>query len=99
MRVINDSRVTLVVGETGCGKTTQVPQYILEDAMRQRRPCRIVCTQPRRIAAMTMAERVVAERGETIGDTIGYQIRLESKYASFLVTLAFPLSCLCAIYI
>ena len=43
------------------------------------RPCRVMCTQPRRISAVSVAERVAAERGERCGDSVGYTIRLESK--------------------
>ncbi|XP_067634580.1 3'-5' RNA helicase YTHDC2 [Eurosta solidaginis] len=70
--------IFIISGETGSGKTTQVPQYILNDSMRKNRPCRIVVTQPRRVAAVSVAHRVAEERGEQIGDTVGYQIRLES---------------------
>jgi len=52
---------------------------ILDDSHAQKRPCRIFCTQPRRLSALSIAERVAAERGEKIGETVGYQIRLESK--------------------
>ena len=57
----------------------QVAQMILNDCHTQKRPCRIFCTQPRRLSALSVAERVAAERGEKIGETVGYQIRLESK--------------------
>ncbi|XP_067667138.1 3'-5' RNA helicase YTHDC2-like isoform X1 [Haliotis asinina] len=73
------NQVLLVAGETGSGKTTQVPQMILDDCNKNNKPCRIFCTQPRRIAALSIAERVAQERGERIGQTVGYQIRLESK--------------------
>lgn len=43
------------------------------------RPCRIICTQPRRISAMSVAERVATERGERCGQTVGYQIRLDTR--------------------
>ena len=79
LKSIKTNQVTLVTGDTGCGKTTQVGQYILEDANKRQQPCRIVCTQPRRISAISVAERVAYERGEQIGQTVGYQIRLESK--------------------
>ncbi|KAI4886479.1 hypothetical protein NFI96_011911 [Prochilodus magdalenae] len=76
---IQENQVVLVVGETGSGKTTQIPQFLLDDSNRKGIPCRIFCTQPRRLAAIAVAERVAAERGESIGQTIGYQIRLESR--------------------
>ncbi|MGH0189711.1 UNVERIFIED_CONTAM: hypothetical protein FKN15_037723 [Acipenser sinensis] len=80
VKIIKENRVVLVVGETGSGKTTQVPQFLLDDSYMNGNPCRIFCTQPRRLAAIAVAERVAAERGEKIGQTIGYQIRLESRY-------------------
>uniref|UniRef100_A0A4W3JSE7 3'-5' RNA helicase YTHDC2 n=1 Tax=Callorhinchus milii TaxID=7868 RepID=A0A4W3JSE7_CALMI len=79
VKIIKDNRVVLIVGETGSGKTTQIPQFLLDDCYKNGIPCRIFCTQPRRLAAIAVAERVAAERGEKIGQTIGYQIRLESR--------------------
>ncbi|KAK3765938.1 hypothetical protein RRG08_002182 [Elysia crispata] len=76
---INASKVILIAGETGSGKTTQVPQLVMDDCWEKNQPCRILCTQPRRIAAISIAERVALERGERIGQCVGYQIRLESK--------------------
>ncbi|RUS82035.1 hypothetical protein EGW08_010191 [Elysia chlorotica] len=76
---INESNVILIAGETGSGKTTQVPQLVMDDCCEKNQPCRILCTQPRRIAAISIAERVALERGEKIGQAVGYQIRLESK--------------------
>lgn len=65
-------QVIVVSGETGCGKTTQLPQYILESEIEGARGalCSIICTQPRRISAMSVAERVAAERGEKLGDSV-----------------------------
>lgn len=62
----------MISGETGCGKTTQLPQYILESEIESGRGafCSIICTQPRRISAMAVAERVSAERGEPLGETV-----------------------------
>ncbi|GJM88939.1 hypothetical protein PR202_ga05522 [Eleusine coracana subsp. coracana] len=71
--------VVLISGETGCGKTTQVPQFILDHMWGKGESCKIICTQPRRISAISVAERISAERGESVGDTVGYKIRLESK--------------------
>ncbi|XP_077673453.1 3'-5' RNA helicase YTHDC2 isoform X3 [Eretmochelys imbricata] len=79
VRIIKENKVVLIVGETGSGKTTQIPQFLLDDCYKNGIPCRIFCTQPRRLAAIAVAERVAAERREKIGQTIGYQIRLESR--------------------
>ncbi|KAG8598146.1 hypothetical protein GDO81_002511 [Engystomops pustulosus] len=79
VQIIKDNKVVLIVGETGSGKTTQIPQFLLDDCYKNGNTCRIFCTQPRRLAAIAVAERVAAERGEKTGQTIGYQIRLESR--------------------
>jgi hypothetical protein len=79
LAAMDESQVLIVEGETGCGKTTQVPQYILDDCARRGQPCSVVCTQPRRISAIGVAERVADERGERIGDTIGYQVRMRAR--------------------
>uniref|UniRef100_A0A914XC77 Helicase ATP-binding domain-containing protein n=1 Tax=Plectus sambesii TaxID=2011161 RepID=A0A914XC77_9BILA len=79
LSTIQRHQVTLISGGTGCGKTTQVPQYLLEEATQNGLVCRIVCTQPRRLPAMSVAERVAKERGERIGSTVGYHIRLEQR--------------------
>ncbi|GAB0205463.1 3'-5' RNA helicase YTHDC2 [Grus japonensis] len=79
VKIIKENKVVLIVGETGSGKTTQIPQFLLDDCYKNGIPCRIFCTQPRRLAAVAVAERVAAERREKIGQTIGYQIRLESR--------------------
>jgi len=77
---VNANQVVLLAGSTGCGKTTQVPQFLLEDCWANGKPAKIICTQPRRISAMTVSDRIASERGENIGEgTVGYQIRLESK--------------------
>uniref|UniRef100_A0A1B0AIR8 RNA helicase n=1 Tax=Glossina pallidipes TaxID=7398 RepID=A0A1B0AIR8_GLOPL len=84
-KLINDcvqkNQVVLIVGGTGCGKTTQVPQILLDNYILNKKgaECRIFCTQPRRIAAITVAERVAYERAESLGQSVGYQVRLESR--------------------
>ncbi|KAK9052590.1 hypothetical protein SSX86_029219 [Deinandra increscens subsp. villosa] len=76
---VESNQVVLISGETGCGKTTQVPQYLLDYMWSKGESCKIVCTQPRRISAVSVAERISVERGEPIGETVGYKIRLETK--------------------
>lgn len=63
----------------GCGKTTQIAQFILDDELEAGNGSvtRIICTQPRRISAISIAERVAMERAESLGKSVGYQIRLE----------------------
>ncbi|XP_054256889.1 putative ATP-dependent RNA helicase DHX57 [Macrosteles quadrilineatus] len=81
---LSKSQVVVVSGATGCGKSTQVPQYILDDWLRKRARgdtshVEVICTQPRRLSAIGVAERVAYERLESVGASIGYSIRLESK--------------------
>ncbi len=64
---LNSHMLDMNAGSTGCGKTTQVPQYILDEAIEQNRRVSIVVTQPRRIAAFSVAKRVCEERGCGIG--------------------------------
>ncbi|XP_066411942.1 ATP-dependent RNA helicase A isoform X3 [Molothrus aeneus] len=77
---IRHNSVVVIRGATGCGKTTQVPQYILDEYIRTNRAaeCNIVVTQPRRISAVSVAERVSYERGEEPGQSCGYSVRFES---------------------
>ncbi|CAH8453976.1 unnamed protein product [Schistosoma intercalatum] len=79
---IRNNQVVIISGETGCGKTTQVPQFILEDQVLggNGSVTRIIVTQPRRISAVSVAERVATERGQSIGSSVGYQVRLERRY-------------------
>ncbi|KAL9691241.1 hypothetical protein QQ045_011660 [Rhodiola kirilowii] len=84
LQLLNVNNVLVVCGETGSGKTTQVPQFILDDMIEGGcgGECNIICTQPRRIAAISVAERVADERCEPSpgmdGSLVGYQVRLDS---------------------
>lgn len=80
METINDNSVVIIRGATGSGKTTQIAQFILEDyvASGQGAWCNIYVTQPRRISAVSVAERIAYERNELLGESIGYSVRFES---------------------
>jgi ATP-dependent RNA helicase A len=80
MDAINDNPVVIIRGNTGCGKTTQVCQFILDDYIQsgQGAHCNIVVTQPRRISAVSVADRVAYERNEQLGMSTGYSVRFES---------------------
>ncbi|CAG9465122.1 unnamed protein product [Pedinophyceae sp. YPF-701] len=81
VRLVEDARVVVLSGATGCGKSTQVPQALLDAWVAAGRggECNIICAQPRRISAVGLARRVAQERGEDVGGTIGYSVRLDSK--------------------
>lgn len=86
INTIKSSQIIIICGDTGCGKSTQVPQYILDDwlvAGNGKEPLNVVCTQPRRLSAVGVAERIAAERIESIGHSIGYQIRLQTKCSKY----------------
>lgn len=71
-------------GPTGCGKTTKVPQFILDEYRKKKLFCNIVVAQPRRIAAASNAKRVCAERGWDVGTIVGYQVCWEYKIKYFI---------------
>ena len=75
LRVIRDNQVVIVVGQTGSGKTTQITQFLHEDGYTKLGM--IGCTQPRRVAAMSVAKRVSEEMEVKLGNEVGYAIRFE----------------------
>lgn len=75
LQAVNGHQVLVIVGETGSGKTTQIPQYLHEAGYTKRGM--IGCTQPRRVAAMSVAARVSQELGVKLGHEVGYSIRFE----------------------
>jgi HrpA-like RNA helicase len=86
---IKNYSTTIVVGETGSGKSTQLPQYLSDyfqslenNNIKNKKLSCVVCTQPRRVAAVTIAHRVADERCSRIGDEVGYSIRFDDKTSS-----------------
>ncbi|KAJ5803232.1 uncharacterized protein N7503_005682 [Penicillium pulvis] len=81
VEAVNSHQVTIISGETGSGKSTQSVQFVLDDMIQRGLggAANIICTQPRRISALGLADRVSDERCSTVGDEVGYVIRGESK--------------------
>ena len=78
LKSIQTSTATVLTGMTGCGKSTQVPQYIY-----QTHPSAVIAVcEPRRLAAVSLAMRVSDEMGCRVGSSVGYQIGMESKKAN-----------------
>ncbi|KAK2500818.1 hypothetical protein MC885_013684 [Smutsia gigantea] len=73
LQMLKEHQVVVVAGDTGCGKSTQVPQYLLAAGFSH-----VACTQPRRIACISLAKRVGFESLSQYGSQVGYQIRFES---------------------
>ncbi|KAG1202504.1 hypothetical protein G6F35_012175 [Rhizopus arrhizus] len=93
LELVKKNQVLIISGETGCGKSTQVPQFLAEDLLMGSSNGLVICTQPRRISAMSIASRVSIEMGDSpkaVGSRdalVGYQIRLESKISDENVLL------------
>ncbi|KAJ1655478.1 DEAH-box ATP-dependent RNA helicase prp43 [Dispira simplex] len=77
LKLLHQNQFIVLVGETGSGKTTQIPQFLLYDELPHRKQQKIACTQPRRVAAMSVAQRVADELDVELGGEVGYSIRFE----------------------
>ncbi|KAF9639229.1 Helicase [Lasiodiplodia theobromae] len=81
-QMFQSTQILVFVGETGSGKTTQIPQFILFDDLPQSQGKMVACTQPRRVAAMSVAQRVADEMDVALGEEVGYSIRFEDRTSS-----------------
>ncbi|KEG15222.1 RNA helicase [Trypanosoma grayi] len=80
VRMIRRHNTVIIVGETGSGKTTQIPQYVWDDIVSREPPGRggiVGCTQPRRVAAVSIARHVAAQRGGRVGGEVAYAVRFD----------------------
>lgn len=82
LQAYNQNQIILISGATGSGKTTQIPQYITEILSTEDKPFHIVCTQPRRLAAKSIAHRIAEEMKFELGEQVGYQMRNDTKKTS-----------------
>lgn len=81
---VESSRVVVIAGETGCGKTTRIPRFLLEERIRegQGAACNILVTQPRRISAVSVAHRVAHEMGPALKHSVGYQVETDFRFSN-----------------
>ncbi|GAB7356594.1 hypothetical protein MBLNU459_g7322t1 [Dothideomycetes sp. NU459] len=91
VEAVTNSQVTIISGETGSGKSTQSVQFILDDMIKRQvgEAANIICTQPRRISALGLADRVADERCVKVGEEVGYAIRGESKQKAGVTKITF----------
>ncbi|KAL1302347.1 hypothetical protein AAFC00_002754 [Neodothiora populina] len=91
VEAVTNSQVTIISGETGSGKSTQSVQFVLDDLIKRGfgEAANIICTQPRRISALGLADRVADERCAKVGEEVGYAIRGESKQKAGVTKITF----------
>ena len=77
VEMLHNNQTTILVGETGSGKTTQICQFVAEAGYATNATRMVACTQPRRVAAMSVARRVAEEMDVVLGEEVGYSIRFE----------------------
>ena len=87
INTIESNQVTVIQGETGSGKTTQVAQYILDHYSQMNKYCNIIVTQPRRIAAMSIARHICNKRNWTLGQVCGYQVGIQHRHRWFHILM------------
>lgn len=89
--LIGKNTYSLIVAETGSGKSTQIPQMILDDAIDREvgGDCKVLCVQPRRVAAQLLAKRVAYERHEVVGQTVGRAVRFDSHYPAAIGSITY----------
>jgi pre-mRNA-splicing factor ATP-dependent RNA helicase DHX15/PRP43 len=75
--IFSKNQITVMEGQTGSGKTTQIPQFVCYSDLPNQRGKMVACTQPRRVAAMSVAKRVADEMDVQLGKQVGYSIRFE----------------------
>ena len=80
LKAVRDNQILCVIGETGSGKTTQMTQYLMEEGYTKKGI--VACTQPRRVAAISIAKRVAEEVGCRLGQEVGYSIRFDDTTSS-----------------
>uniref|UniRef100_M4B2F4 Uncharacterized protein n=1 Tax=Hyaloperonospora arabidopsidis (strain Emoy2) TaxID=559515 RepID=M4B2F4_HYAAE len=82
LKLVEENQIVVLSADTGCGKSTQIPQFLLDDALARGRSnkTRIICTQPRRISAISLADRVTRERPGQSPKEVGHAIRFDSSF-------------------
>eukprot|EP00981_Chlorochromonas_danica_P003151 scaffold630_cov188-Ochromonas_danica.AAC.8 len=79
LKKIETDRVTIIHGETGCGKSSRIPVFIYEEALKKHEPCKILISQPHRLAVVNLKNRLQKELGSKVGMRMGHGVREETK--------------------